>query len=44
MRVYNRHFPAEWLLQKYEEDGSTTFVRIDEQIVNVVFGPYAKVT
>ena len=43
MRVFNRHFPAEWLLLKHLEGGGRDFVRIDGQTVSVVFGPYPKI-
>jgi hypothetical protein len=43
MRIFNRNFPAEWLLQRYLADGNLDFVRIDGEVVSVVFGPYPKV-
>jgi hypothetical protein len=40
MRVYNRAFPAEWLLIEHKDPGDAgQFVRIDGQVVNVIFGP-----
>jgi len=43
MRIFNRFFPAEWLLLKHPEGGGRDFVRIDGQTVSVIFGPYPKI-
>jgi hypothetical protein len=43
MRIFNRHFPAEWLLLRHLDGGGQDFVRIDGQTVTVIFGPYPKV-
>jgi hypothetical protein len=41
MRVFHRAFPGEWLLSEYQERGGTSFVRIENNVVAVIFGPYA---
>jgi hypothetical protein len=43
MRIFNRHFPAEWLLLKHLEGGRRDFVRIQGETVSVIFGPYPKI-
>ncbi|MDQ2774340.1 MAG: hypothetical protein M3Y57_05340 [Acidobacteriota bacterium] len=43
MRIYNRHFPAEWLLLKCLDGGGREFVKIDDEQVCLIFGPYAKI-
>jgi len=40
MRVFYRAFPGEWLLSEYQEGGGTGFVRIEDNVVVVIFGPY----
>jgi hypothetical protein len=40
MRLFHCEFPGEWVLFEYLDGGRTSFVRIEGNVVSVIFGLY----